>query len=260
MIASSSSGEFRPNPRRGKWGRWLLYGAAALFIASCCFLLPCTEKIRDSEGWVRSAVSLKQIGLALRIYHDVNGKLPPAVVTGKDGQPLYSWRVLLLPYIEDDRLYKQFHLDEAWDGPNNKALLDKTPRCYEPLGGNDAPGLTRYQILVGPGTAFERDGLTWDDFPDGPANTILVVESGEAVPWSKPVDLAYAPDEPLPPLGGLFTKPVHFLCYEVWRKQGFNACFGDGTTRFISSTTDEKTIRALITRNGDEKVDVSKLE
>jgi hypothetical protein len=261
MTAPTSSGEPRPDPRRRRWGKWLLYGAAALFVASCCLLLPCTSEIRDSEGWVRSAVSLKRIGIALHTYHDVNGRLPPAVVTDKDGRPLYSWRVLLLPYLEDVTLYKQFHLDEAWDGPNNMALLDKTPRCYVPaLGGNDAPGLTRYQVFVGPGTAFERDGLTWGDFPDGPGNTLLVVEAGQPVPWSKPADLAYAPDEPLPPLGGLFTKPVHFLCFEVWRKQGFNACFGDGNTHFISSTTDEKTIRAFITRNGGEKVDASQLE
>ena len=79
------------------------------------------------------------------------------------------------------------------------------------------------------------------------------------MPWSKPVDLAYSPDRPLPPLGGAFTRPVHFLCYPLGRKAGFNACFGDGTVRFISSTTGEGTIRALITRNGGEQVDVSKL-
>jgi hypothetical protein len=169
--------------------------------------------------------------------------------------------VLLLPYLEGDRLYQQFHLDEPWDSPHNKKLLDRTPRCYEPaLGGNDQPGLTRYQVFVGPGTAFERDGLTWDDFPDGLAGTFLVVEAGEPVPWSQPADLVYAPDKPLPPLGGVFTRPVHVLCYEVQRRPGFNACFADGSTRFIRSMADEKAVRALVTRDGGEKVNLSGLE
>jgi hypothetical protein len=203
---------------------------------------------------------LKYIGQALLDYHESFGRLPPAVVTDKNGKPLYSWRVALLPFLEQGSLYNQFKLDEPWDSPHNKPLLAKTPRCYLPaLGSNDAPGLTRYQVFVGPGTAFERDGLTWDDFTDGPANTILVVEGREPVPWSKPVDLIYAPDKLLPSLGGLFGKPVHLLCYEIQRRPGFNAYFGDGKVRFIS-TTDERTLRALITRNGGEAVDVSNVE
>jgi hypothetical protein len=242
--------------------RWLLYGLVALCLAGCLVLLPCTVQVLDGEGWVRSAVRLQEVGLALRTYHDVHGKLPPAVVTAKDDKPLYSWRVLLLPFLAEDELYKQFHLDEPWDSPHNKTLLGKTPWCYVPaLGANkDGPGLTRHQVLVGPGRAFEREGLTWDDFPDGLANTLLVVEAGEPVPWTKPADLAYHPGEPLPPLGGVFEKPVHFLCYELWRKPGFVGCFADGTTRFISSKNDERTIRSLITRNGGEKVDASGLD
>jgi hypothetical protein len=209
---------------------------------------------------VRSAVSLKQIGLAFHAYHDVNGKLPPAVVSGKDGRPLYSWRVLLLPYLEEDTLYRQSHLDEPWDSPHNKQTLAETPRrCRPALGGGEPPGLTRYQVLIGPGTAFERAGLTWDDFPDGLANTLLVVEAGESVPWTKPADLDYDPGKPLPPLGGAFTKPVHVLCYEVWRKPGFTACFADGSVRFITST-DEAALRSIISRNGGEKMDPASLE
>jgi prepilin-type processing-associated H-X9-DG protein len=58
----------------------------------------------------------------------------------------------------------------------------------------------------------------------------------------------------------VFTKPIHFLCYEVGRRAGFNACFADGSVRFIRSQADETTLRGLVTRNGGEKVDLSKLE
>ena len=240
--------------------KWVVFGLAVVCLLCCLLLLPCTVKVRDGEGegWVESAASLKQIGQALLSYHAVNGKLPPAVARDRDGRPLFSWRVLLLPFIEQGSLYNRIHLDEPWDGQHNKALLEETPRCYEPmLGGMDAPGLTRYQVFVGPGTAFERDSLTWDDFPDGRENTILVVEAGEPVPWTKPADLPYDPDQPLPPLGGVYAKPYYFLCYEVGRTPDFNACFADGSTRFLSGKTDEKVIRSLITRNGGEKVDAS---
>lgn len=124
----------------------------------------------------------------------------------------------------------------------------------------DDPGLTRYQLFVGPGTAFERDGLTLEDIPDGLAETILVVEAGEPVPWSKPVDLVYSPDDALPPLGGVFSKPIKWLDYEIKRKPGFVAAFADGSTRFIGHDVDEKVIRSLITRNGGETVDWSKVD
>jgi hypothetical protein len=200
--------------------------------------------------------------MALHSYHEVHGEFPPAVVFDKEGRPLYSWRVLILPYLEYGSYYEKFHLDEPWDSPNNLPFSGKTPRCYVPAmgGGNDASGMTRYQVFIGPGTAFERPGLTFTDFSDGLRNTILVVEAAEPVIWSKPVDLKYDPDDPLPRLGTAYSKSIHFLCREVGRRPGFAACFADGSTRFIPTSTDEKLIRALITRNGGEKVDTSWLE
>jgi hypothetical protein len=238
--------------------RWLLVAAFVLALAACVLWFPCT--ILDGEGWVRSASSISTVGAALRTYHEEHGRLPPAVVTSKDGRPLYSWRVLLLPYL-DLEMAEQFKRDEPWDSPQNTKLLARTPKDFKPiLGGADAPGLTRYQVLVGPGTAFERDGLTWTDFPDGLSGTLLVVEGGEAVPWSKPVDLTYDPAGPFPSLGGVYSKPIHLVCLPVWRTPGFVACFADGSVRFIPSKTDEKTLRSLISRDGGEKVDLSRFE
>ncbi len=240
--------------------KWVVFGLVLVGFAGCVVLLPCMVKVRDGAAWIESASQLKTIGQAIRNYHEAYGKLPPAVVYDKEGRPLHSWRVLLLPFLEGQSLYSQIHLDEPWDSPHNKPLLEQEPQCYRVVfGGRDAVGLTHYRVFVGSGTAFERDGLTWDDFPDGPKNTILVVEAHEAVPWTKPADLSYEPDKPLPALGGLYSKPYHFLCYEVGRTPGFNACFADGTIRFLSAKTDEKTIRSLITRNSGEKVDVSRL-
>jgi len=237
----------------------LLAGCGVILACvSCCVVVPCIQEVRDGEGWLYSQVSLKTIALAMFNYHEANGSLPPAVAQSKAGKPLYSWRVLLLPYLEEDILYKKYHLDEPWDSPHNRQFAGETPRCYRPhLGGNDPPGLTRFQVFVGPGTAFERDELTWGDFPDGLGQTLLVVEAGEPVPWSKPGDLNYHPEQPVPPLGGVYRKPVKLWCHHVGGRSGFNAAFADASVRFIDSSIDEGTLRALITRNGGEKIDPS---
>ena len=94
--------------------------------------------------------NLKQIGLALHNYHDAHGKFPTNVY-GPKGEPLLSWRVHLLPYLEEDNLYKQFKMDEAWDGPNNKELIEKMPKVYRGRPTATHPkGKTFYQGFVSP--------------------------------------------------------------------------------------------------------------
>src|SRR5205823_3792100 len=98
------------------------------------------------------------------------------------------------------------------------------------------------QVFVGKGTAFEGpDGLRLrDDFPDGTSQTLLIVEAGKPVPWTKPQDLSYEPDGPLPNLDGLFT-------------DGFRACLVDCSRRFVRVGINEATLRAVITRNGGDQ-------
>jgi hypothetical protein len=181
--------------------------------------------------------------LACHNYQDEHGHLPPAVVYGPDGTPLYSWRVLLLPYFEEQELYEQFNKDEPWDSPHNVRLLEKMPSIYAPPRFKQhlvPPHHTVCHVLVGPGTAFEgRDGLRLPgDFPDGPSNTLLLVEAGEPVPWTKPDEIAFDPDRPIR-LRGLF-------------RDGFRACMADGSRRWIRNELSEATLRAAITRNGGE--------
>lgn len=164
------------------------------------------------------------------------------MVYGPDGTPLYSWRVLLLPYIEQDELYHEFHLDEAWDSPHNIRLLGRMPATYAapPYKRSKLPpNHTVIHVFVGPGTAFEGPGgVSFEDFPDGHSNTLLLVEAGDPVPWTRPDDLAYAPDVPIS-LAGLF-------------KDGFRAALADGSVRFVRNSVSEARLRAAITRNGKE--------
>jgi hypothetical protein len=177
-------------------------------------------------------------------YAEHHGRLPPAAVCGEDGQPLLSWRVALLPYLGHEELYREFQLDEPWDGPHNSQLLSRMPSVYglpRRKAGRVPPYHTLCHVFVGEGTPFE-DGkaLTFDaDFPDGTCNTLLVVEAGEPVPWTKPQELRYERDGPLPDLRGVF-------------KDGIRVRMADCSGRWVKRGTSEATLRALITRNGDD--------
>jgi Protein of unknown function (DUF1559) len=166
-------------------------------------------------------------------------------VYGLDGKPLYSWRVLLLPYIDQQGLYDEFKLDEPWDSPHNIRLLERMPSTYAPPRYKQSlvpPHHTVCHVFVGKGTPFEgREDLSLDDFPDGTSSTLLVIEAGEPVPWTKPQELEYDPDGPLPELRGLF-------------KDIIRVCMADGSVRYVRRDVSEATLRAAITRNGGDKL------
>src|SRR5260370_37809785 len=129
-----------------------------------------------------SANHLKHIALAMHNYHVVHGCFPPATVRSADGQPLYSWRVLLLPYLDEEKLYREFHLDESWDSPHNRKLLSHIPPVYDAAQvraePGDPPHSTFYQVFVGEETPFGNDECwAWTDLTDA-ALTCLVVEAG----------------------------------------------------------------------------------
>jgi hypothetical protein len=188
-----------------------------------------------------SANNLKQIGLALHNYHDANGKFPPAAICDKQGKPLLSWRVAILPYIEQDNLFKQFKLDEPWDSEHNKPMSATVVKLFTlPNVKGEAPGTTHYRVFVGGGALFEpKDGVRLPDVKDGTSNTIMVVEAKDGVPWAKPDELTYDPKK-VPEVG--------------YFKDGFNALFADGAVRWIKRGIDPKTLHALITRAGGEVI------
>jgi hypothetical protein len=183
--------------------------------------------------------------MALMSYSATHHRLPPAAVCGEDGKPLYSWRVMILPFIEEDELYKDFHLDEPWDSPHNIKLVERMPRLYalppRVAARNRVPdGYTVCHVFVGRNAAFEgKDGLRMSDFTDGLSDTILVIEAGEPVPWTKPEELPYDPDQPLPPLSAPFKDMIRLA-------------MGFGGARHIRLPISEASLRAAITRNGND--------
>jgi prepilin-type processing-associated H-X9-DG protein len=210
---------------RSKFLRRELSGFAVLvlLIGAVLFLLPQFSRVPPPEGRTATQNRLKNIVLAFHNYHsDLRGHLPDDI-RDREGNALLSWRVAILPYIEEGELYKEFKLDEPWDGPNNIKLLAKMPMLYAPVLAKVEPGHTFFQCFKGPHAAFRPGNpraLTGADFPDGRSNTLLIAEGGEAVPWTKPIDLDFDPDGPLPPLGGAFRDYI-------------NVAFADGNVRSI---------------------------
>jgi len=154
----------------------------------------------------RNQERLKQILLAMHNYHDVNKTFPPAdKYRDKDGKHHLSWRVHILPYVEERKLYEEFHLDEPWDSPHNKKLIAKMPHVYEsrsfdiPPKAKVKPGHTTFLAPVGENTAFGgAASAKIGDFKDGTSNTVVLVEvkPEKAVPWTAPEDHAFDPKDP----------------------------------------------------------------
>jgi hypothetical protein len=171
-------------------------------------------------------------------------KFPPAYKADKEGKPLLSWRVLILPLLEEQALYDQFHLDEPWDSEHNKKLIDRMPMVYQSPGSNAGRGKTTYLTVRGPKTMFPgKDGVRIAEVRDGTSNTIMLVEvpDNKAVVWTKPDDYEYDEKDPMKGLLGR-------------RPGGFYVSFVDGSVRLLPSTINKDHLKAYYTRNGEENV------
>ena len=194
-------------------------------------------------GRARSMNNLKQIALAMLNYDSVHATFPPAFIADKtSGKPLLSWRVAILPFLEESSLYKEFHLDEPWDSEHNKKLIARMPSIYRSASGALKPGKTRYVTLRHKDSAFPgKDGIRPRQITYGMSNTILAVEAdaAHAVPWTKPDDLEFNPEKPGT---GLTGQPAG----------GFNAVFCDGSMRFIQDSIDSEFLQDMANRQGEK--------
>tara|TARA_R110002072_G_scaffold173600_2_gene328373 strand:- start:166337 stop:168907 length:2571 start_codon:yes stop_codon:yes gene_type:complete len=188
--------------------------------------------------------NLKQLGLAMHNFHDTHKRFPGAV-RDKDGKPLLSWRVQLLPFLEQSNLFNQFRMDEPWDSPHNKALIKHLPPAFVAPGSKLGEGMTNYVGFHHEKAIFgDGEGTRIRDIIDGTSNTIMIVEADDdhALLWTKPDDLEFDEKNPLAGLGTL-------------RKDGFLAAFCDGAVHFIPSTITPETLVKLVFRNDGQVID-----
>lgn len=232
--------------RRAYWfllGTAALLGAAILLGATAGFLLRLREATRNE----RCENNLRRIYQAFAEYAEANGTYPPAFTVDAEGRKLHSWRVLLLPYLDEEALFAQIRLDEPWDSEWNSRFhsLPVSPfACPSRVAAlpNGAPiAETTYSVVVGNETAFPGAGKwrKWEDFADGLAKTLCVVERKTPVCWMNPTQ----------------ELTLETLAAEVGsgHKAGFNAAFFDGCVRFLPSTTDAATLNAWATVAGGEE-------
>jgi beta-lactamase regulating signal transducer with metallopeptidase domain len=247
---------------------------------------------RVSAQRAESMNNMKQIMLAFHNWADTYGhhRFPPPVLTTKDGKPCqpYSWRVAILPYIEQHALYNEYKFDEPWDSEANKKVLEAMPPIFRhplakpgstsssyyvlrskelkeekivPAGAGGAPagaasdfgpggeiggglGLAVEAPVGGYATAFSaKNGMPFAQVLDGFSNTIALVEADRDIPWTKPEDILYDPENAeLPKFGGYF-------------KEGFLVGLCDGAVKFIDHKIDPKTLKALISPQGGEIIE-----
>ncbi len=155
-------------------------------------LLPAVQQVREAARRTQSMNNQRQLVLAMLNYESVNGSFPPAYTTDGDGNPLLSWRVAILPYLEQQDLFDQFHHDEPWDSPHNITLLEQMPDLFQNPSAIGRPGQTDYLAPIGEDSILSPGaGVTMDAITDGTSNTVLVMEVGmdQQVPWSSPQDL-----------------------------------------------------------------------
>ncbi len=118
---------------------------------AAAMLLPMAQSARAQARRAQSVNNLKQIALAMHNLHDVNNHFPPQAIVDDDGKPLLSWRVAMLPYLEQQDLYNEFKLDEPWDSEHNKALIPRMPAVFAiPGAAKPEPGKTFYRGFSGP--------------------------------------------------------------------------------------------------------------
>jgi len=217
---------------------------AARFVeASEALLKRDTEAMnaRAKEEDQAHQAKLGQLINALNAYHAARGHYPASVVLGPDGKSAHSWRVELLPYLGEQKLFDSYKLDEPWDSQHNKTLIEKVPAIYSTSTASPK-GTSDYFVVTGPGTLFDGDAAPRrESITDAAGETILVLQSRRHIPWTKPADIELpANNTPVNPARG--------------HKNGFYGGFADGSVRLIPRNTPQATIQAMFTKAGGEEV------
>lgn len=183
-------------PKSSRVAKWMISLIAFTMIGCGVWFVGAVNDAREAARNSQCRGNYGQLCLALHNYHETYKCLPPAYIADANGKPMHSWRVLLLPFLDGQELYKQYDFAEPWDGPNNRKLAEKlnyyTWQC--PSGAHfGQSSVTNYVAVVGPQTAFPGDrSVTFDDFLDGLENTILLVEIANSdIHWMEPRDLNF---------------------------------------------------------------------
>ena len=220
-----SSKKRKPEKSKGGMSTGMILGIVGVLLL-CCVCFPAGGGIAfaifgtgmgglmGSANRAATMNDMRQIGLAAHGYHDTNKAFPSPRLAGAE----LSWRVALLPFLEQGPLFQQFDMARDCDHVPNQAHLSKLPKTYH-SGLHPAldPTQTAYQYFTGANTLFPQPGskIKMTAIKDGASSTILVSESMVFVPWSKPADMT---------AGAMLTVP----------NDQYVVCMVDGTAKVVN--------------------------
>jgi hypothetical protein len=233
--------------------RWLALGA----LSFCAFPL-FDYKPEENPRWSKACQdNMSKLSRAFGQYYKDKGSFPPAYIADSAGKPMHSWRVLILPYLGEEELFRQYRFSEPWDGPHNSLLAAKIPDAllcpvrntrytsvlYQWLWRPLMTSHSTYAILAGPGTAFQQDKAPKNsDFVDGLDRSLLLVEqAGVRGNWLKPADITCSEFSNL---------PASKLTMHGSRSDGFHVCFANGAIKALSASITPKQ-RTELAQSGD---------
>jgi hypothetical protein len=237
------------------WARWGCISSLALLVVLGVMFYPTVKNAREAARRSECTGDLFYLRFALQNYHEANGCFPPPYVADAEGRPMHSWRVLILPFIDQAPLYNEYRFDEPWDGPNNRKLAGRI-NMYAFHCASDAPAwgepdtlTANFLAVVGPGMAWQEGTCTrLSDITDDPDTTLLLVEVADSgVHWMEPRDLHILQMAPtINPQGGQGISSRH--------AGGAHVATAGGRVRFLPDKLPAATIRGLLTINGGERI------
>lgn len=241
-VEDGDSGPQHPVTPFG-WMLRVLLGVIVLWVIGYLLFPPLS-----SPQWFRARTytsnNLKQIGLALYNYHDTYGTFPPAVIPDEEGKPMHSWRVLILPFIEEEDLYQQYNFDKPWDDPENLKLVERIPEVYAlPYPAEDQPeGLTTYLAISAKGTVLGTTEAS--RLEDIAQPTVMAIDAEHhPIPWTQPIDIA--PEQ-------VHVDPERIIGLS---KEGTHLLMSDGSVRFVENKPPRADVRRRFYVDGGSKID-----
>lgn len=233
-------------------GLVVLLGCGGVMAA---LLLPAVAKAREAARRAQSMNNEKQILLALHNYHDTYQTLPPAYIPDKDGKPMHSWRVLILPFIEQQGLHSRYDFSKPWDSPENLAVADSMPPVYRsPFDAENkqTANHTSYLFFAGKNTVFDGGkAMSFAGITDGLSNTLVLCEvNNSGIVWTQPTDLDaaqldFAIHELKEQKSGQITSAL---------SDGVVSGMLDGSVRFISDRANPEDLRSAVNPNDGRAV------
>ena len=212
-------------------------------------LYPAIGAAREAARRAECSNNLRQIGIALHNYHDVFNTLPPTFIPDANGQPMHSWRVLILPFIEQQYLHSAYNFDEPWNSSSNLAATDVVVPLYQ-CPADRGSSCNYFAVNVPDGIFDGAKANTFGNVTDGMANTLMIVEvAGSNIHWAEPQDLG-----PAALTMGVKNNASNGSGISSNHVQGAMILMGDGSVHMLDASTSQAVIQLLVTKSDGQFV------